>query len=55
MVSVNAGELLSMGGSQDPAAHVAFASIGKIEEESNKKYNEIVFRMLNEKNIPNAR
>jgi len=55
MVSVNAGELISMGGSQDPAAHVAFASIGKIDEESNKKYHEILFRMLNTKHILNAR
>ena len=55
MVSVSAGELFVMNKSQEPAAHVAFLSIGKIDEESNAKYSEILFKFLNAKDIQNER
>ena len=55
MVSISADELLSMDKEQTPAAHVAFLSIGKIDEESNSQYSKIFFKLFNSKEIPNNR
>merc|ERR1712048_248012 len=55
MISISAGDLISMAEEQSPAAHVAFLSIGKIDEASNAEYAKILFTALNKKNIANPR
>ena len=40
---------------QSPAVHLAFLSIGKIDEVSNEKYSEIFFRLLNSIGVPKER
>ena len=55
MVSVNAGEIISMNKEQTPAVHVAFLSIGKIDAESNSKYAKVFFALFSTKGIQNDR
>lgn len=55
MVSLSSDDIVSMDKTQSSAAHLAFLSIGKIDEESNLKYSEVFFRILNSIGIPNGR